>query len=191
MKVCPDCHAGCQTQEYWAYIDTFWRSSLPDGLYEVFGGTSSNEITSPFNSFLKLILIDEDCNCRNILGQMLISQFHVYQWMKGKYLYAKSVRFGFIFSQLRHITLFARGKKLLLTIIFIFLYIVGVDHWSLSSSRASDYELVKIDRNGRITQFAEKPKGSDLKAMVYISSTWKLSNISHPFYVPQRIWIVA
>ncbi|KAL7002691.1 Glucose-1-phosphate adenylyltransferase large subunit 1 [Sarracenia purpurea var. burkii] len=32
-------------------------------------------------------------------------------------------------------------------------------------SRASDYGLMKIDRNGRIIQFAEKPKGADLKAM--------------------------
>ena len=33
-------------------------------------------------------------------------------------------------------------------------------------SRASDYGLMKIDNNGRIVQFAEKPKGPDLKAMV-------------------------
>ncbi|KAJ6745084.1 GLUCOSE-1-PHOSPHATE ADENYLYLTRANSFERASE LARGE SUBUNIT 3 CHLOROPLASTIC [Salix purpurea] len=32
-------------------------------------------------------------------------------------------------------------------------------------SRASDYGLMKIDNNGRIVQFAEKPKGPDLKAM--------------------------
>ncbi|KAG4964827.1 hypothetical protein JHK84_039451 [Glycine max] len=35
----------------------------------------------------------------------------------------------------------------------------------LSISRASDYELMKIDRKGEITQFVEKPEGSDLKAM--------------------------
>ncbi|XVE66989.1 hypothetical protein DITRI_Ditri08aG0124300 [Diplodiscus trichospermus] len=35
----------------------------------------------------------------------------------------------------------------------------------LLSSRASDYGLVKIDGRGRIVQFAEKPKGADLKAM--------------------------
>lgn len=34
------------------------------------------------------------------------------------------------------------------------------------SSRASDYGLVKIDNMGRIAQFAEKPSGANLKAMV-------------------------
>lgn len=33
-------------------------------------------------------------------------------------------------------------------------------------SRASDYGLMKIDDTGRVVQFAEKPKGADLKAMV-------------------------
>lgn len=33
-------------------------------------------------------------------------------------------------------------------------------------SRASDFGLMKIDHTGRIIQFAEKPKGSDLNAMV-------------------------
>lgn len=36
----------------------------------------------------------------------------------------------------------------------------------LSCSRASDYGLMKIDQSGRIIQFAEKPKGPDLEAMV-------------------------
>ncbi|XP_027368181.1 glucose-1-phosphate adenylyltransferase large subunit 1-like [Abrus precatorius] len=35
----------------------------------------------------------------------------------------------------------------------------------MDESRASEYRLMKIDRKGRITQFAEKPKGSDLKEM--------------------------
>ncbi|KAL5189585.1 Glucose-1-phosphate adenylyltransferase large subunit, chloroplastic/amyloplastic [Glycine soja] len=35
----------------------------------------------------------------------------------------------------------------------------------MDDSRASDYGLMKIDKTGRIIQFAEKPKGSDLKAM--------------------------
>ncbi|KAL5073961.1 hypothetical protein RYX36_012945 [Vicia faba] len=35
----------------------------------------------------------------------------------------------------------------------------------MDDSRASDYGLMKIDGTGRIIQFAEKPKGSDLKAM--------------------------
>ncbi|KAI4316841.1 hypothetical protein L6164_024781 [Bauhinia variegata] len=35
----------------------------------------------------------------------------------------------------------------------------------MDESRASDYGLMKIDKKGQIIQFAEKPKGSDLKAM--------------------------
>ncbi|XP_042482672.1 glucose-1-phosphate adenylyltransferase large subunit, chloroplastic/amyloplastic-like [Macadamia integrifolia] len=35
----------------------------------------------------------------------------------------------------------------------------------MDDSRASDYGLMKINNTGRIIQFAEKPKGSDLKAM--------------------------
>ncbi|XP_026397914.1 glucose-1-phosphate adenylyltransferase large subunit 1-like isoform X1 [Papaver somniferum] len=35
----------------------------------------------------------------------------------------------------------------------------------VDDSTASDYGLLKIDSSGRITQFAEKPKGVDLKAM--------------------------
>lgn len=35
----------------------------------------------------------------------------------------------------------------------------------MDDSRASDYGLMKIDDTGRIIQFAEKPKGPDLKAM--------------------------
>ncbi|KAI8554255.1 hypothetical protein RHMOL_Rhmol05G0084100 [Rhododendron molle] len=35
----------------------------------------------------------------------------------------------------------------------------------VGNSRASDYGLMKIDHNGRIMHFSEKPKGADLKAM--------------------------
>ncbi|PSS19143.1 Glucose-1-phosphate adenylyltransferase large subunit like [Actinidia chinensis var. chinensis] len=35
----------------------------------------------------------------------------------------------------------------------------------VGDSRASDYGLMKIDRNGQIIKFTEKPKGADLKAM--------------------------
>ncbi|KAL7246695.1 hypothetical protein ACSBR2_001743 [Camellia fascicularis] len=35
----------------------------------------------------------------------------------------------------------------------------------VGDSRASDYGLMKFDHHGRIIQFAEKPKGDDLKAM--------------------------
>ncbi|MCD7456752.1 hypothetical protein HAX54_032990 [Datura stramonium] len=37
--------------------------------------------------------------------------------------------------------------------------------FELFDSRASDFGLVKIDSRGRVVQFAEKPKGFDLKAM--------------------------
>lgn len=33
-------------------------------------------------------------------------------------------------------------------------------------SRASEYGLVRVDKNGRITEFQEKPRGDDLEAMV-------------------------
>ncbi|OMO75635.1 Nucleotidyl transferase [Corchorus olitorius] len=36
---------------------------------------------------------------------------------------------------------------------------------AVDNSRASDYGLVKMDGRGRIVQFAEKPKGADLRAM--------------------------
>ncbi|KAM1763770.1 hypothetical protein ACFX11_003080 [Malus domestica] len=36
---------------------------------------------------------------------------------------------------------------------------------AVGDSRASDYGLVKIDSRGKIIQFAEKPRGADLKAM--------------------------
>lgn len=37
----------------------------------------------------------------------------------------------------------------------------------LLGSRASDYGLMQIDETGRIINFAEKPKGSALKTMVF------------------------
>lgn len=40
----------------------------------------------------------------------------------------------------------------------------------MQRSRASDYGLMKIDETGQIIQFAEKPKGSALKAMVNLFS---------------------
>lgn len=36
----------------------------------------------------------------------------------------------------------------------------------LCCSRASDFGLMKIDGNGRICQFLEKPKGERLRTMV-------------------------
>ncbi|KAK9270397.1 hypothetical protein L1049_025976 [Liquidambar formosana] len=42
---------------------------------------------------------------------------------------------------------------------------ISVSCVPMDDSRASDYGLMKIDSTGRIIQFAEKPKGPDLKAM--------------------------
>ncbi|KAK7321769.1 hypothetical protein VNO77_32695 [Canavalia gladiata] len=45
----------------------------------------------------------------------------------------------------------------------------------MDESRASEYGLMKIDRKGRITQYAEKPEGSDLRAMHVDTSIMGLS----------------
>ncbi|MBA0623531.1 hypothetical protein Godav_008989 [Gossypium davidsonii] len=45
----------------------------------------------------------------------------------------------------------------------------------MDDSRASDYGLMKIDGTGRIVQFAEKPKGPNLKAMQVDTSILGLS----------------
>lgn len=50
------------------------------------------------------------------------------------------------------------------TNIFISCYFVVI---SSTFSRASDFGLMKADRNGRITDFLEKPKGENLKSMVH------------------------
>ncbi|KAL5780531.1 hypothetical protein ACOSQ2_011268 [Xanthoceras sorbifolium] len=42
---------------------------------------------------------------------------------------------------------------------------ITVSCMPMDDSRASDYGLMKIDSTGQIVQFAEKPKGPDLKAM--------------------------
>lgn len=42
----------------------------------------------------------------------------------------------------------------------------------IHDSRASDFGLMKIDNNGRIVSFSEKPKGKDLKEMVIIILTF-------------------
>ncbi|XP_057456422.1 glucose-1-phosphate adenylyltransferase large subunit 1-like [Lotus japonicus] len=46
---------------------------------------------------------------------------------------------------------------------------------AVDDSRASDYGLVKVDGRGRIIQFSEKPKGSDLKEMQVDTSLFGLS----------------
>ncbi|KDP38538.1 hypothetical protein JCGZ_04463 [Jatropha curcas] len=50
----------------------------------------------------------------------------------------------------------------------------------MDDSRASDYGLMKIDDTGRIIQFAEKPKGSDLEAMQVDTTVLGLSKQDAP-----------
>ncbi|KAL2498268.1 Glucose-1-phosphate adenylyltransferase large subunit 2 [Abeliophyllum distichum] len=52
----------------------------------------------------------------------------------------------------------------------------------MDDSRASDYGLMKIDESGRITQFAEKPKGSALRSMRVVTSVLGLSEQDAPRY---------
>lgn len=59
----------------------------------------------------------------------------------------------------------------------IFLSFYFVFFISSTCSRASDFGLMKADRNGRITDFLEKPKGENLKSMVHsLSLTPKMNN---------------
>ncbi|CAI9755880.1 unnamed protein product [Fraxinus pennsylvanica] len=52
----------------------------------------------------------------------------------------------------------------------------------MDDSRASDYGLMKIDESGRIIQFAEKPKGSALRAMQVDTSVLGLPEQEAPRY---------
>lgn len=51
-------------------------------------------------------------------------------------------------------------------VLFSIIFLEQVEFFCLS--RASDFGLMKIDSRGQVIQFAEKPKGADLKAMVSI-----------------------
>lgn len=61
----------------------------------------------------------------------------------------------------------------------------------LSCSRASDYGLMKIDNKGRIIQFAEKPKGLDLKAMVGEFTSLLLFELFSFFKVSMPNWLFS
>lgn len=52
---------------------------------------------------------------------------------------------------------------------------ISVSCLPMDDRRASDFGLMKIDSTGRIIQFAEKPKGSELKAMQVDTSVLGLS----------------
>ncbi|KAL1343820.1 hypothetical protein AAHE18_08G005100 [Arachis hypogaea] len=62
----------------------------------------------------------------------------------------------------------------------------------MDDSRASDYGLMKIDKTGRIVQFAEKPKGSDLKEMKVDTTVLGLSAEEakkHPYIASMGVYV--
>ncbi|XP_071923947.1 glucose-1-phosphate adenylyltransferase large subunit 2, chloroplastic/amyloplastic isoform X2 [Coffea arabica] len=62
----------------------------------------------------------------------------------------------------------------------------------MDDSRASDYGLMKIDGTGRIIQFAEKPKGADLKAMQVDTSLLGLSAkeaMKYPYIASMGVYV--
>ncbi|XP_065880798.1 glucose-1-phosphate adenylyltransferase large subunit 1-like [Euphorbia lathyris] len=62
----------------------------------------------------------------------------------------------------------------------------------MDDSRASDYGLMKIDDRGRIVQFAEKPKGHDLKAMQVDTTLLGLSKqeaLEFPYIASMGVYV--
>ncbi|XP_065003965.1 glucose-1-phosphate adenylyltransferase large subunit 1-like isoform X1 [Musa acuminata AAA Group] len=62
----------------------------------------------------------------------------------------------------------------------------------VSSSRASDYGIVKIDKAGHIIQFSEKPKGADLEAMKDENTFFRLSHqdtIRYPYIASMGVYV--
>ncbi|KAK8567226.1 hypothetical protein V6N13_005137 [Hibiscus sabdariffa] len=62
----------------------------------------------------------------------------------------------------------------------------------MDDSRASDFGLMKIDGTGRIIQFAEKPKGDDLKAMQGDTSILGLSEenaAKYPYIASMGVYV--
>lgn len=61
--------------------------------------------------------------------------------------------------------------------------LIAVIKLNFYCSRASDYGLMKIEDSGRIVQFSEKPKGSDLNSMVIkFNSLWH-NQLMYPIFV--------
>lgn len=62
----------------------------------------------------------------------------------------------------------------------------------MDDSRASDFGLMKIDHTGRIVHFAEKPKGSNLKAMQVDTSVLGLSDLeamTNPYIASMGVYV--
>ncbi|XP_022875786.1 ent-kaurenoic acid oxidase 2-like [Olea europaea var. sylvestris] len=77
----------------------------------------------------------------------------------------------------------ATGKAFIDTLItYVLCTLNSLTLTSVRLSRASDYGLMKIDESGQITQFAEKPKGSALRAMRVDTSVLGLSEQEAPKY---------
>ncbi|KAL5788683.1 hypothetical protein ACOSP7_005632 [Xanthoceras sorbifolium] len=63
---------------------------------------------------------------------------------------------------------------------------------AVGESRASDFGLVKFDSRGRVVQFAEKPKGADLKAMQVDTTLFGLSPqeaIKSPYIASMGVYV--
>ncbi|KAK4835734.1 hypothetical protein QYF36_013799 [Acer negundo] len=63
---------------------------------------------------------------------------------------------------------------------------------AVGESRASDYGLLKMDSRGRIVQFAEKPRGADLKAMQADTTLFGLSpqeTIKSPYIASMGVYV--
>ncbi|XP_074570405.1 glucose-1-phosphate adenylyltransferase large subunit 1-like [Curcuma longa] len=62
----------------------------------------------------------------------------------------------------------------------------------VDASRASEYGLVRVDKNGRITEFQEKPRGDDLEAMKDDGSFHRLSHHDtnkYPYIASMGIYV--
>ncbi|KAJ8442002.1 hypothetical protein Cgig2_020147 [Carnegiea gigantea] len=62
----------------------------------------------------------------------------------------------------------------------------------VAESRASDFGLVKIDSNGRVVQFSEKPRGPDLEAMRFDTHVLGLSPedaLKNPYIASMGIYV--
>ncbi|KAJ4966280.1 hypothetical protein NE237_018129 [Protea cynaroides] len=69
---------------------------------------------------------------------------------------------------------------------------ISVSCIPMDDSRASDFGLMKIDKTGRIIQFAEKPKGADLKAMEVDTSILGLSHqeaMKSPYIASMGVYV--
>ncbi|XP_044491094.1 glucose-1-phosphate adenylyltransferase large subunit 1-like [Mangifera indica] len=114
-----------------------------DGFVEVLaatqtpGETGKNWFQGTADAVRQFIWVFEDARNRNIENILILSGDHLYRMNYMDFLQS-------------HID---RNADITISCV------------AVGPSRASDYGLVKIDNRGRIVQFAEKPRGANLKAM--------------------------